>query len=60
MVMVVVGLVSVVFAGCQKWVVSAMMMVTMIGSSATLSSFTLTPMDMAPNYAGQCNLTNVQ
>ncbi|XP_045122126.1 sialin-like isoform X2 [Portunus trituberculatus] len=52
MVMIVLGLGSVVLAGCHKWVVSAMMMITMMGSSATLSSFTLTPMDIAPNYAG--------
>ncbi|KAG0727141.1 Sialin [Chionoecetes opilio] len=52
MLMVVAGLVSVVLAGCHKWMVSAMMMVIMIGGSATLSSFTLTPMDIAPNYAG--------
>lgn len=53
MVGVVVGLVSVVLAGCNKWVVAAMLMVAMIGSPATLSSFTLTPMDIAPNYAGE-------
>ncbi|XP_050732750.1 sialin-like isoform X2 [Eriocheir sinensis] len=52
MVGVVVGLVSVVLAGCNKWLVAAMLMVAMIGSPATLSSFTLTPMDIAPNYAG--------
>lgn len=51
---VVVGLVSVVLAGCTKWLVSAMLVVAMTGGSATFSTFTLTPMDIAPNYAGEC------
>lgn len=53
MVGVVVGLVSVVLAGCNKWIVSAMLMVSMIGSPATLSTYNLAPADIAPNYAGE-------
>ncbi|XP_042238886.1 sialin-like [Homarus americanus] len=51
-VLVVVGLLCIVWGGCQKWVVSAMLVVVMIGSSCTICTFTLSPLDLAPNYAG--------
>ncbi|XP_045601433.2 sialin isoform X2 [Procambarus clarkii] len=52
MMLVVVGLCCMVWAGCHKWVVSALLVFVMIGTSTTLSTFTLAPMDLAPNYAG--------
>nr|XP_053639294.1 sialin-like isoform X2 [Cherax quadricarinatus] len=52
MIMVVASLCCIVLAGCHKWVVSTLLVLVMIGVSSTLSSFTLSPMDLAPNYAG--------
>ncbi|KAK3875007.1 hypothetical protein Pcinc_015563 [Petrolisthes cinctipes] len=54
MVLVVLGLCGLAWAGCDKWMVAVLLIVVMVGCPSTLCSFTLAPMDIAPNYAGVC------
>lgn len=46
------GLLSIVLSGCDAWTVSALMVMVTTACSCSLSTFTLTPVDIAPNYAG--------
>lgn len=52
MFMVVMGLLCIVWAECQEWLVAAMLLVVMTGVSTNLCTLSLTPMDIAPNFVG--------
>ncbi|XP_068238795.1 sialin-like isoform X2 [Palaemon carinicauda] len=51
-ILVVIATLGIALGGCDSWTVSTMMVILMIGSSCSLSTYTLSPMDFAPNYAG--------
>ncbi|XP_066961035.1 sialin-like isoform X1 [Macrobrachium rosenbergii] len=51
-VLITMGTLGIVLSGCNSLAVSAMMVILTIGSSCSLSTYTLSPMDIAPNYAG--------
>nr|XP_045593748.1 sodium-dependent phosphate transport protein 3-like [Procambarus clarkii] len=46
------SLVGIVLAGCRAALVAGLMQFIGLGLPATITSFQLTPMDIAPNYAG--------
>lgn len=50
------GLCGLAWVGCDKWMVAVLLVVIMLGCPSTLCSYTLAPMDIAPNYAGGCSL----